>query len=513
LQATQYVNIPPSGFMNAWGLNLANFSIDAWFRSDCPESPDPRYIMSMGTTAGFELFLLGGSLAFTAWDGVTNPLPVITAGSGLAANTWNFVAVTVSSSNGLITVTLYINGTPHVFSYPGSLSSAPLASTLRFGESTLGTSNGLCAFLDEPEIFNCCLTTAELDAIYAADEDGKCGDQLDLRSTSTLCFGRGTIPITVSASEPGDTYRWGIAQLPGCSAPPGASFTPAGGTFVMPPSTCLIASHTIPVTAVTTGGLFQRNNLCYQVTVTNLRTGETFTQQAAAVERTWLCILTNAGPPTAIHPNWIVVGGSIITNDGDVTQQFSYMLEPRPADGTLDNLTFGFEGLEPGQSITGVLEIPPGETRTIDYSVVMNAYQPFRVYEVVLKEEVELGVYEPVASFGYVSVAEDSTLTGVDDQRPDQFSPQLRIAASPNPFFESATLHLSLPVAAPVSINIYDAGGRLIRSLTSEHLSAGVHAIAWDGKDDQGRRLGSGVYFAKVVTPQARSTKKLILLR
>ncbi|MDZ7333497.1 MAG: DUF3160 domain-containing protein, partial [candidate division KSB1 bacterium] len=65
----------------------------------------------------------------------------------------------------------------------------------------------------------------------------------------------------------------------------------------------------------------------------------------------------------------------------------------------------------------------------------------------------------------------------------------------PNPFNEQTVIRFQLPRTANVRIEIYNVVGQKIRTLLFEQKTAGVHTIKWDGKDDLGRSIGSGVYF------------------
>jgi hypothetical protein len=70
-----------------------------------------------------------------------------------------------------------------------------------------------------------------------------------------------------------------------------------------------------------------------------------------------------------------------------------------------------------------------------------------------------------------------------------------------------------LPASTPVSLGIFDVGGRLIEQLAGCRLPAGRHTILWNARDPHGRRLDSGVYFYMLETPHARLTRRLLLVR
>ncbi|MFH1278479.1 MAG: FG-GAP-like repeat-containing protein [Candidatus Eisenbacteria bacterium] len=85
--------------------------------------------------------------------------------------------------------------------------------------------------------------------------------------------------------------------------------------------------------------------------------------------------------------------------------------------------------------------------------------------------------------------------------------------AAPNPFNPSTTLRVRLDEAGPARLSILDGRGRAVRTLVDRPMDAGEHRVIWDGKDDGGRPAASGVYFARLVSPAAMDTEKLVLVR
>jgi PKD repeat protein len=85
--------------------------------------------------------------------------------------------------------------------------------------------------------------------------------------------------------------------------------------------------------------------------------------------------------------------------------------------------------------------------------------------------------------------------------------------AYPNPFNPGTTVFFQLKSPGGVQIVVYDAVGRVVRTLVSEAYPAGSHRVEFDGRDDGGRRLASGVYFYRFEAPGASVTKKLVLLK
>ena len=87
-------------------------------------------------------------------------------------------------------------------------------------------------------------------------------------------------------------------------------------------------------------------------------------------------------------------------------------------------------------------------------------------------------------------------------------------SASPNPFVESTSIAYSVPTGGGhVEVVVYDVNGREVRSLVSERMEAGSGVAVWDGLDNGGRRVASGVYFAKLDVDGLTASGKLIMLK
>jgi len=83
-----------------------------------------------------------------------------------------------------------------------------------------------------------------------------------------------------------------------------------------------------------------------------------------------------------------------------------------------------------------------------------------------------------------VGVEDASTVTGL-----------LLHASNPNPFALRTTISFETAREGEVSLAVYDAGGRLVRTLVGETMGIGSHQVAWDGSDANGQPVASGVYF------------------
>jgi hypothetical protein len=97
-------------------------------------------------------------------------------------------------------------------------------------------------------------------------------------------------------------------------------------------------------------------------------------------------------------------------------------------------------------------------------------------------------------------------------QVPNPGSLQL-LGAAPNPFDRGTAIRFRLGEASPVQVRVFDAAGRAVRTVVTTPRGAGSHEITWDGCDDQGSAVGSGVYWYEVRAEGASARGKLVRLR
>jgi len=83
----------------------------------------------------------------------------------------------------------------------------------------------------------------------------------------------------------------------------------------------------------------------------------------------------------------------------------------------------------------------------------------------------------------------------------------------PNPARGGTRIGFALPESAPVSLQVFDVAGRLVRTLTDRRLEPGTHSVAWDALDRAGRPVPAGVYYYRLSTPEQTRTKRLTLVR
>jgi hypothetical protein len=83
----------------------------------------------------------------------------------------------------------------------------------------------------------------------------------------------------------------------------------------------------------------------------------------------------------------------------------------------------------------------------------------------------------------------------------------------PNPFRGRTEIHFQLPRSSRVRLVIHNVLGQQVRTLVDEELPAGFHSIPWQGRDDRGSRVASGVYFYSLQTPEFLDRRKMLRLK
>jgi hypothetical protein len=83
----------------------------------------------------------------------------------------------------------------------------------------------------------------------------------------------------------------------------------------------------------------------------------------------------------------------------------------------------------------------------------------------------------------------------------------------PNPFNARTVIDFQLPVNERVSIDVYDVLGRRVKTLLDENRNSGYHRIVWDGKDEKGYEVASGIYLCLLISGDFFEVKKMIILR
>lgn len=124
----------------------------------------------------------------------------------------------------------------------------------------------------------------------------------------------------------------------------------------------------------------------------------------------------------------------------------------------------------------------------------------------------DAGSYDVVISNACGDIASDpATLTVCPAATvPERLAPALR--SSPNPFNPSTEVSFVLPEPSDIDLSVFDLRGALVKVLHRGHLEAGEHAVTWDGRNEQGTAMASGVYLVRLETADGARNVRVTML-
>jgi hypothetical protein len=187
--------------------------------------------------------------------------------------------------------------------------------------------------------------------------------------------------------------------------------------------------------------------------------------------------------------------------------------------------------------VSGPTELGPEEIYedlryavTIDGDPVTDArvclYKAGEVFEIAYTDRDGTAIFDPIyANDGFMTVtatlqnAIPAQLTvvigspvGIDEEIELPENPVV-FQNFPNPFNPATTVEFDLPEAAEVDLKIYDIRGRLVKILASREFQAGRNSVVWDGDDNSGSKVASGLYFYKFESGTISMVKQMTILK
>ncbi len=87
------------------------------------------------------------------------------------------------------------------------------------------------------------------------------------------------------------------------------------------------------------------------------------------------------------------------------------------------------------------------------------------------------------------------------------------LSVAPNPFYHTTEIHYGVRSLGAITLVVYDAVGRRVRTLVRTVVLPGAGAVEWDGRDERGRRVTTGIYFIRLTAGGLSKTQKVTLLR
>ena len=203
--------------------------------------------------------------------------------------------------------------------------------------------------------------------------------------------------------------------------------------------------------------------------------------------------------------------GPLAVPAGGLIDMTEFFMDPLSYTVTVENLSGADLGLAVHMSgdltyqnrahaVGGSTSGGPGEDEAVTFEVTAGEYYCFVVY----REDQGTG------EAPYVLHIANSLSPVGDDNLPRVTQ---MAGAYPNPFNPQTTVAFELARDDHARVLIYDLQGRLIRRLVDQSLAAGRHTAVWEGRDDSGRSVASGIYFARLEAESGGGMTKLVLVK
>jgi hypothetical protein len=170
--------------------------------------------------------------------------------------------------------------------------------------------------------------------------------------------------------------------------------------------------------------------------------------------------------------------------------------------------TFSFDNI-----LVDSIEFPQAIPETVEIYIPKSTYR--QDLQSVLRANRSRGNFSALASFDLQQFEIiDSAGTGTGQQSIGYTTVTLTpINNFPNPFKTHTSVRYSLSIASRVSLAVYNASGRLIRTLINQPQASGIYSVNWDGTDNQKKLVPAGVYFYRLNTDYSSQTNKVSIIR
>jgi hypothetical protein len=155
------------------------------------------------------------------------------------------------------------------------------------------------------------------------------------------------------------------------------------------------------------------------------------------------------------------------------------------------------KGLVPEGLSVAMIDIPE---RKVSFDFLDHGIQ------IIKKSTVSYDIKVVIGELDYVQKMSDEILENI----PSDFSLSQNY---PNPFNPVTKLDYNLPLRSSVNISIYNVLGQEIKTLVNGVKEYGYHSVTWNGRDDLGREMSSGVYFVRITSQGFTKTRKMLLVK
>ncbi|RLC57347.1 MAG: hypothetical protein DRH89_03735, partial [Candidatus Cloacimonadota bacterium] len=161
---------------------------------------------------------------------------------------------------------------------------------------------------------------------------------------------------------------------------------------------------------------------------------------------------------------------------------------------------------------------PAGNRSLTGYTVYRNNQQIVQVTETTYTDEdLENGVYAYYvkALYGsYESEASNEVIIELTEANNIIIPENTALLGNyPNPFNPTTEISFALKDAKKVNLEIFNVRGQKVKTLVNKSMDAGLHQIVWEGLDDAGKQISSGIYFYKMQAGEYNATRKMIMMK
>jgi len=125
---------------------------------------------------------------------------------------------------------------------------------------------------------------------------------------------------------------------------------------------------------------------------------------------------------------------------------------------------------------------------------------------------VDLTTIDPTGNFCMKALTNPPG-TSISEEEGTVLQPLSLDPVYPNPFSSHVTVPFTIAETGQVNVSVFDLSGRQIRTITSEEFAAGAHTVSWEGKDDSGNSVTSGIYFVRIWSDDLTETRRVVLTR
>ncbi|MEJ2722183.1 MAG: FlgD immunoglobulin-like domain containing protein, partial [bacterium] len=218
--------------------------------------------------------------------------------------------------------------------------------------------------------------------------------------------------------------------------------------------------------------------------------------------------ISDRGSHTGFDAMTVDVGEAQIGNSKGAVSPSSAYRGDTDGDGLEDLVLF-----YPTADAARLIELSDDGEEPLSFYYRIRAGDVFTVEDILelgKPVSIPLSGLEPVRGYGRAGGVKDPYVQIM----PAAPAPRTSLGqAYPNPFNPSTTIPFELASGENVTLRIYDVRGQLVRTLENRSVPPGRHEIVWNGRDNSGRSVATGVYFVRLTAGSREMTRKLVLIK